>query len=108
MINNYQSEILSGNLLPNRASEMLTEISALLGNINDEITKRDMEYNQVLLECLEKEKSANKAKIVAGTTESYKSMRDARNTEKVATEIIRSLKYYLKAKEEEYIQSNNL
>lgn len=106
-ITNYQNEILKGDLLPVRASEILTEISALLGNINDEITKRDMEYNQVLLKSLENEKSANKAKIVAGTTEEYKTMRDARNTEKVAIELIRAIKYYIKTKEEEYKQGGN-
>ena len=106
-IQSYQTEILSGNLLPQRSAEILTEISALLGNINEEITLRDMDYNRKLLECFEKEKSANRAKIVAGTTEEYKSMRDARNAEKTAVELIRSLKYYLKAKEEEYKQAGN-
>jgi len=98
----YQDEVKNGNLLPERASEIMTEVASLLGNINDEITKRDMEYNQVLLYCLEAEKSANKAKIKAGITAEYKSMRDARNTEKSATELIRSLKFYLKVKESEY------
>lgn len=106
-IQSYQSEIIKGNLLPGRASEILTELSALLGNINEEITLRDMAYNQVLLNFLESEKTANRAKIKAGTTAEYESMRTARNTEKTAVELIRSLKYYLKAKEEEYKQSNN-
>ncbi len=107
MIASYQSEVLAGNLLPIRASEILTEVSALLGNINDEITKRDMEYNEYLLKCLETEKSANRAKIRAGISEQYKLMRDARNGEKSAVELIRSLKYFLKSKEEEFRQSGN-
>lgn len=106
-ISSYQSEILKGNLLPARAAEILTEMSALLGNINEEITQRDIAYNKVLLDKLESEKSANKAKIMAGITPEYEAMRVARNTEKVAIEVIRSLKYFLRTQEEELRQSSN-
>jgi hypothetical protein len=106
-IQSYQSEILKGNLMPQRAAEILTEMSALLGNINEEITQRDIAYNKILLKELDLEKSANKAKIKAGITEEYEAMRTARNTEKVAIEVIRGLKYYLKSREEEFRQSNN-
>ncbi len=102
LINQYQTEVKNGNLMPDRAAEIMTEVASILGNINDQITKCDMEYNQVLLNCLETEKSANKAKIKAGITNEYKAMRDARNTEKSATELIRSLKFYLKVRESEY------
>lgn len=107
MISDYQNEILKGNLLPVRASEILTELSALLGNINDRITETDMLYNKVLLEYLETEKTANRAKIKANITKEYEDMKNARNTEKVALEIIRGLKYYLKAKEDEYKEGKN-
>lgn len=106
-IQQYQGEALKGNLLPGRAAEILTELSALLGNINDEITSRTMSYNKHLLDCMESEKSANRAKIKAGTHETYKMMRDAINTEKVAVELIRALKYFLKNKEEEFKHGNN-
>ncbi len=98
----YQNEILKGDLPPIRASEILTEISALLGNINDKIIENDVVYNKVLLNYLDSEQTANRARIRANITEEYKEMRNARNTEKVALEIIRGLKFYLKAKEEEY------
>jgi hypothetical protein len=100
----YQNEILKGNLLPQRAAEILTEISALLGNLNDEITKRDIEYNKILLECYNKETTANRAKIKANITPEYESMRTARNTKELAIELIRSLKYFLKSQEEERIE----
>ena len=106
-IQSYQSEILAGNLLPVRASEILTELSALLGNISEEIMQRDVAYNKVLLSYLEVEKSANRAKIKSDITPEYEAMRTARNAEKVAVEMIRSLKYLLKAQQEEFRQSNN-
>jgi len=82
LIVDYRNEVLKGNLAPQRAAEILTEMSALLGNLNDEITQKDMAYNCVLLECYKSEASANRAKIVAGTTDAYKEMRDARNTKR--------------------------
>lgn len=100
-IKTYQTEILKGNLLPERAAEILTEMSALLGNIVEEITVRDIAYNKILLKCFDEEKTANRATIKASIEPEYESMRTARNTEKIALEIIRSLKYFLKAKEEE-------
>jgi len=102
IIEDIRNEVANTDLLPERAAELLTKLSALLGNILNEITRRDMEYNKILLEFLKNEKSANRAKIVAGTTEEYKTMRDARNAEKVAIELIRSLKYYLNTKSDEY------
>lgn len=92
----------SADLLPDRAAEILAELSALLGSINDEIRKRDVEYNIVLLNALESETKANRAKIKAQTSQEYLRMREARDTKEVCIELIRSLKYFLKAKQEEY------
>jgi hypothetical protein len=92
----------SAELLPDRAAEILAELSALLGSINDEIRKRDVEYNLVLLNALESENKANRAKIKAQTSEEYIKMREARDAKEVAIEMMRSLKYYLRSKEEEY------
>lgn len=104
-----QNEIKnSPDLLGGRAAEILVEVTALLGNINDEIRKRDMEYNKVLLSCFDAEPKANRAKIKAETTEEYQAKREARDTKELTIEIIRSLKYFLKAKEDEFRQSKNL
>lgn len=100
-IEKYQNEILKGNLLPERAAEILTEISALLGNINAQITETEINYNLVLKKCFDSEKTANRAKIEAGTTQEFREMKEARNTKELAIEMMRSLKYLLKAMEEE-------
>lgn len=106
-ITNYQNEILKGNLMPPRAAEMLTELSALIGNLNDRITETDMAYNQKLLECYNTQETVNRAKIIANTSQEYKDMRDARNTKELAIEIIRSLKYLLKSRQDEWQVSGN-
>lgn len=100
-ISEYQNEILKGDLLPDRAAEILTEISALLGNINDRIKDCDIAYSRVLLKHLETQEKANRAKIVAETSHEYEEKRTARDTKELAIEMMRSLKYFLRGKEDE-------
>lgn len=101
-VSDIQNELLAGNLTPARASEMLVELAAIFGNINDEIRVRDVEYNKTLLQYLESEEKANRAKIKAETTPEYIAKRTARDTKDLALELIRSLKYYLKSAEDEF------
>lgn len=101
LIAEFQNEILSGDLLPDRAAEILTKLSALMGNINDEIRIRDVNYNKVLLEHYNKQETANRAKITAETTEEYDLKRIARDTKDLAKEMSGSLKYFLRGKEDE-------
>lgn len=101
-LKSYQNEIMAGDLLPERASVILTEISALYGNILDRIKDTEMIYNKVLLGFLDEEKKANRAKIKAEISKEYQDLKDANNTEKVAIQMIRSLSKFLKAKENEY------
>lgn len=108
MILVYQKEILNKDLQPDRAAEILTEISALLGNINDEIRIADCEYANILLNCLTQETKANRAKIRAEISPQYERKRIARDMKELAIEIIRSLKYFLRAKEDELRASSNL
>src|SRR3990167_2288620 len=108
MIKGIQEEVLKGDLLPGRASELLNTLSALIGNINDEIRRRDIEYSQTLLRALEGQEKANRAKIVAECSPEYLAKREARDTKELSLEMIRSLKYYLRAKEEEMRVSNTM
>lgn len=106
-VNNIQNEILAGNLTPARSSEMLVELSAIFGNINDEIRDRDIKYNKVLLNYYESEEKANRAKIKAETSEEYVNKRVARDTKELTVELIRSLKYFLRSAEEEFRAGGN-
>lgn len=107
IIAKHQTEVSKGNMSPDRAAEILVELSALIGNILDEIQRREVAYNKLLLLSLEEEKSANKARIKAEVSEEYGNLRTAKNTYEVTKEMIRALKYLLRAKEEEWRQSNN-
>jgi len=98
----YQHEIQqASDLLPDRAAELLTKLTALIGNCNDEIREADALYAAVLLGHLETETKANRAKIRAEISPEYQRKREARDTKELAVELARSLKYFLRAKEEE-------
>lgn len=102
LVRMYQQEIQqAADLLPDRAAELLMKLTALIGNINDEIREADMLYAGVLLAALESEDKANRAKIRAETSNEYQRKREARDTKELAIELARSLKYLLRAKAEE-------
>ena len=107
IINDFQNEVSKDNLLPQRASEIMVQLSALLGNINGEIRKRDKEYKLVLLECYKQEKTANRAKLTSEVSPEYEASKVAKDTKELALELIRSIKYYLKSMGEEFTHSNN-
>lgn len=90
------------DLLPDRAAALLNKLSAILGNCNDAIRDADLAYSNVLLVHLEQETKANRATIRAETTPEFIRKREARDTKELALELIRSLKYYLKAKQDEF------
>lgn len=96
-----QVDIRKGDLTPGRASDLLAELTSLLSTVLEEIRHADMEYAQVLLLCLNTEDAANRAKVRAQVTPEYARMREARDTQTVLVELIRSLKIILKAQTEE-------
>ncbi len=98
----YQREIQqASDLLPDRAAELLTKLTALIGNCNDEIREADALYASVLLGYLDTETKANRATIRAEISPEYQRKREARDTKELAVELARSLKYFLKAKQDE-------
>ena len=108
MINEYQNEILKGELQPQRARVILIELSSLIGNLNDKIRVADMEFNKVLMACYESEEKANRAKIKAEISPEFEAKRIARDTKDLTIELIRSLKYFMKSFEEEYRAGRNV
>jgi hypothetical protein len=89
------------DLLPDRAAELMMMLSSLLGNCNDEIRIADAEYAGVLLAHLDSETKANRAKIRAETSVEYQRKQEARDTKELIVELVRSLKYFLRAKSDE-------
>lgn len=101
LVKQFQREIQSTDLQPDRAAELLTKMTALLGNINDEIREADAIYAQHLLRCLQTAEKANHAKIQAETSQEYSRKREARDIRELVKEMIGSLKYFLRSKSDE-------
>lgn len=101
LVHAMQKEIRDSELLPERAAQLLTKLTALMGNCNDEIRDADSQYAVLLLRHLETDEAANRARIRAETSGEYQRKREARDTKELVVELIRSLKYYLRSQEEE-------
>lgn len=101
LVRAMQTEIRDRDLSPERSCALLAKLTALLGNCSEEIREAEYAYAVVLLKHLESEEAANRAKIRAETTPEYARKREARDTKELVTELIRSLKYILRATEEE-------
>lgn len=92
---------MAGDLSPERASALCVTLTALLGNVADEIRDADMVYATVLLQALDAETKANRAKIRAETTPEYRRKREARDTLMLVQELIRSLRQMLRTLSDE-------
>lgn len=101
LVRAMQIEIRDSDLQPERARELLMKLSAVLGNINDEIRSADAEYASTLLDCLKAHAKANRARIEAETSPQFQRRREARDTKELCAEMISSLKYLLRSVGEE-------
>lgn len=102
LVHRIQVEIRdTPDLLPDRAAELLNLLASLLGNINDEIREADCAYAVVLMAKLDTGYPANQARIRAEISPEYQRKREARDIKELAIELMRALKYFLKAKEDE-------
>lgn len=101
LVRQMQAEIRETDLQPDRAAELLVRLTALIGNCNDEIRESDHAYAVVLLQFLDADEAANRSRIRAETSMPFLRKREARDTKELVIELVRSLKYFLKSKEEE-------
>lgn len=101
LIEGIRRELRDTDLQPDRAAELLTKLSALIGNCNDEIRVAQADYANVLLTFLNTEQKANRAKIRAELSPEYGRMRQAKDIKEVCIEMIGSLKYLVRSKMEE-------
>jgi predicted transcriptional regulator len=86
---------------PLKASEELVALSSLLSSLNAHVIEKQFLYNQCR-EVLRTEKtSASDAKISAEATLEWKEWQEAKQQGKALEELIRSVKYYLRASGEE-------
>ncbi len=89
------------DITSDRASEMLNQATALLGNCNDELRVADQAYKQIYLHCLRTAEKANRAKIEAETSPQYARWQEARDTRELTKEMLISLRAYIRNKGEE-------
>jgi hypothetical protein len=96
-----QRELLSGDVVPARARELLMTLTSLLGNCQAEVTARDALFTAKLAQCLDEEGKANRARIRAELSDEFAQRQEARNTHALVLELVRSLKVTLRSLEEE-------
>lgn len=109
LVKEIQAEVRdTPDLQPDRAAALLTKLTALIGNVNDEIRAADAAFATVLLAVLDTGEPANRARIRAETSPEYARKREARDLKELAIEIVRSLKYFLKAKSDELQLSRHM
>ena len=89
-------------MTPDEAAGYLTKLSALYGSVLEEISKKEATYLNVLRLAYDSTEKANRAKILAMNDPSYQDWQIARNYEKLTLELIRSIKFFLKTREQEY------
>lgn len=102
ILNSYENELYQGNIEPLRAGEILKDISSLYSNILENVKKRQIEYNKVLLFIFDEEKKASRARLRGEVLPEYERLLSAKNMERSALELMRALKYFLRTKETEY------
>jgi hypothetical protein len=101
LIEGFRRELRDEDLSPMRGSEVLTKLTALMGNVLAEIREAEAEFNGVLLKFLDSDEAANRAKIRAQATPEYARAKEAKDTQTVLLAMIQSLKVVLKVQTEE-------
>lgn len=101
LVESFKREIRETDLQPDRAANLLMKLTALIGNCNDEIREADHAYAVVLLQFLDADEAANRARIRAETSLPFLRKKEARDTKELVIELVRSMKYFLRSKEEE-------
>ncbi len=100
-VNIFKREILTGDLTPYRASEIERALTALLGNIQDEQRIADSLYAEVLAAAMKVEQKANRARVIAETSQEFLRKREVSDTFKHATQLIISLRGMIRMATEE-------
>lgn len=105
LIEKIQIEVIETDLTPGRAGELLSQLSSLLGNVNEALTVVQMAYNRKFAEILDTTTSVAKAKALSQITSEYEEFLKVNSYRELVQEMMRSLKYLIKIKLEEYRES---
>src|SRR3990167_10539199 len=91
-------------LFPHRASEIMVQLSALVGNLNEELLRNEMAYNETLAKLVKDSKSVASAEIEAKITPQYADYRMSRYLRDLVagnTGMILALNRFIKLREAE-------
>ena len=86
---------------PAKASEELVALSSLLASLGSYIVEKHYWFNMKKVQLLEEHKTAAKANIYSAATTEWKDLQEAVVQQSALMELIRSVKYYLKAADSE-------
>ena len=96
-----QGELRDGALTQDLTRESLMMLTALLGNVTDELRDADIAYKLVLRTAFETEGKANRARLIAETSREYRRMREAKDTEKSVEQMIVTCRAYMRSLDSE-------
>jgi hypothetical protein len=92
LIGGIRKEVIAGNVSPARAGDLAAQLSALLGNITDEVLEAEMAYNAKLVNLLAEHEAKARAEVYAKSTEEYRRLRGAEGMHTDTLEMVRSLR----------------
>jgi len=87
-----------GQIDPTRATELLQNLSALLGSVSDEWVSAEMAYNRLYEVMTNKYEKVSEARAKAKASKEYEEKLRAEVLVEVTKELMNSLKYLIKLK----------
>lgn len=103
----FQAEAKLDSFAPSTGADMVRKLTALLGNVNVELRRREMAYNRFRLDCYQSELKANRAKMISEASQQYEDWQEVKHLKEELIELIRSLKVFVRNAEEEYRRSGS-
>lgn len=100
-ISGVQKHLMDSALTPDMARESMVLLTALSGNVASEVRAAENEYRIVLLTCLEKEETANRAKLRAEVSLEYQRFKEAKDTAELVKQMIITLRAVGRSLDEE-------
>lgn len=111
LINDIRTEMIDDHSVDAyQASDRLLRLTALLGNINEEIQGAETEYIAVLNSLIDDDPklAVEKVKIKAQSSEAYQHLQSSKRTYDMCVELIQALKYRIRVFQNEERESRNL
>ena len=91
---------------PSRIADALVWFSSMYASMTEQLVDLELGYNRELVAQLQADISVAKAEAIAKTSTAYRDYLKGKQLEKALIEVIRSLKYWIRVKEDEYSETN--